>query len=77
MIDEFKSDAIINKVGGRFKLTALVQKRLGELLRGARPLIEDTEGKTMLEIVVQEIMQDKIAIDDGLSTEATEKTKKN
>ncbi len=76
MIDELKSDEIINKVGGRFKLTALVQKRLGELLRGARPLIEDTEGKTMLEIVVQEIMQDKIAIDDGLSTEATEKTGK-
>jgi DNA-directed RNA polymerase subunit omega len=77
MIDEFKSDAIIKKVGGRFRLTALVQKRLGELLRGARPLIEDTEGKTMLEIVVQEVMQDKIAIDDGLSTEATENTKKN
>ena len=77
MIDEFKSDAIIKKVGGRFKLTALVQKRLGELLRGARPLIENTEGKTMLEIVVQEIMQDKIAIDDGLTTEATENTKKN
>ncbi len=77
MIDEFKSDAIIKKVGGRFKLTALVQKRLGELLRGARPLIEDTEGKTMLEIVVQEVMQDKIGIDDGLSTEATEKTEKN
>jgi len=77
MIDEFKSEAIINKVGGRFKLTALIQKRLGELLRGARPLIEDTEGKTMLEIVVQEIMQDKIAVDDGLTTEATENTEKN
>ncbi len=77
MIDEFKSEAIINKVGGRFKLTALIQKRLGELLRGARPLIEDTEGKTMLEIVVQEIMQDKIAVDDGLTTEATESTEKN
>jgi DNA-directed RNA polymerase subunit omega len=74
MIDEFKSDAIIKKVGGRFRLTALIQKRLGELLRGARPLIEDTEGKTMLEIVVQEIMQDKITIDDGLRTEAAEDT---
>ncbi len=77
MIDEFKSEAIIKKVGGRFKLTALVQKRLGELLRGSRPLIENTEGKTMLEIVVQEIMQDKIAIDDGLTTEATKNTEKN
>jgi len=33
------------------------------LLDGARPLIEDTEGKTQLQIVVQEILQDKIAID--------------
>ncbi|MHC4173804.1 MAG: DNA-directed RNA polymerase subunit omega [Planctomycetota bacterium] len=73
MIDEFKSDAIVRKVGGRFMLTALIQKRLAELLRGARPLIEDTEGKTLLEIVVQEIMQDKIAIDDGLPAEDMEK----
>jgi len=63
MIDELKSERIINKVGGRFKLTALVQKRLGELLAGSRPLIEDARGKTMLEIVVQEILQDKIAIE--------------
>ncbi len=73
MIDEFKSDAIIKKVGGKFILTALIQKRLAELLRGSRPLIEDTEGKTLLEIVVQEIMQDKIAVDDGLPAEDMEK----
>jgi len=66
MIDELKSDEIINKVGGRFKLTALVQKRLSELLQGARPLIDNTEGMTMLEIVVQEILQDKITVDDGI-----------
>jgi len=63
MLDELKSEKIINKVGGRFKLAALVQKRMGELLQGARPLIEETEGKTMLEIVVQEILQDKITIE--------------
>ena len=76
MIDELKSDRLIKKVGGRFKLTALVQKRLGELLQGGRPLIKDTEGKTMLEIVIQEILQDKIAIDDGVSPEPAEKIKK-
>lgn len=65
MIEELKSTEIINKVGGKFKLTALVQRRLAELVEGSRPLIEDAEGKTMLEIVVQEILQDKIAIDDG------------
>jgi DNA-directed RNA polymerase subunit omega len=60
MIEELKSTNLINKVGGRFKLTALIQKRLDELVQGARPLIEDTEGKTMLEIVIQEILRDKI-----------------
>ena len=65
MLEELKSTDIINKVGGKYKLTALVQKRLGELLQGSRPLIEDTEGKTQLEIVVQEILQDKITADYG------------
>jgi len=69
MIEELKSTDLINKVGGRFKLTALVQKRLDELVQGSRPLIEDSSGKTMLEIVVQEILQDKIAVDDGLPAE--------
>jgi len=63
MIDALKDTKLVDKVGGRFKLTALIQKRLYELMQGARPLIEDTEGKTQLEIVVEEIMQDKIAID--------------
>lgn len=63
MLDELKSETIVNKVGGRFKLAALVQKRMSELLQGARPLIEDADGKTMLEIVVQEILQDKITIE--------------
>jgi DNA-directed RNA polymerase subunit omega len=77
MIDELKSDEIVNKVGGRYKLTALVQRRLAELLQGGRPLIEDPEGKTMLEIVIQEILQDKIAIDDGLPLKGAEETKKS
>ena len=63
MIEELKSTELINKVGGRFKLTALIQKRLDELVQGARPLIEDAEGKTMLEIVIQEILQDKITME--------------
>jgi len=70
MIEELKSEKIINKVGGKFKLTALVQRRLGELLQGGRPLIRNIENKTMLEIVVQEILQDKIAIDDGAPAES-------
>lgn len=63
MIDELKNTDLIYKFGGRFKLTALIQKRLQELVRGARPLIENTVGLTQLEIVIAEITQDKITID--------------
>ena len=65
MLEELKSEVIIKKVGGRFKLAALIQKRMLELLQGSRPLIENTEGRTMMEIVVQEILQDKITIDEA------------
>jgi DNA-directed RNA polymerase subunit omega len=62
MIEALKSDEIVNKMGGRFKLTALVQKRMLELMEGARPLV-DRENMTDLEVAIQEILQDKIAID--------------
>lgn len=73
MIEDLKSEVIINKVGGKFKLTALVQRRLGELMQGGRPLIKNTENKTMLEIIIQEILQDKIAIDYGPSEKSDDK----
>jgi DNA-directed RNA polymerase subunit omega len=65
MIEGLKSTDIINKVGGRFKLSTLIQKRMLEIMQGARPLIEDTEGKTTMEIVVDEILLDKITVDYG------------
>ena len=65
MIEALKSDDIVNKLGGRFKLTALIQRRLGELIEGARPLVE-REGRTDLELVIEEILQDKIAIDEDI-----------
>ena len=63
MIEAIKSEEIVNKVGGRFKLTALIQKRLVELLQGARPLVERKKGMTDMELVIQEILEDKIEID--------------
>ncbi len=75
MIEELKSTDIINKVGGRFKLSALIQKRMLEVMQGARPLIEDTEGRTTMEIVIEEIMQDKIVIDSGTGEDQVKKPK--
>ena len=63
MIEALKSEELVNKVGGRFKLVALIQKRMQELIQGGRPLIEDAEGRSLMEIVTQEILQDKIAIE--------------
>ncbi|MBX3389786.1 MAG: DNA-directed RNA polymerase subunit omega [Phycisphaeraceae bacterium] len=62
MIEALKSDGIVNKVGGRFKLCALIQRRLVQLMEGSRPLVE-RNGRTDLEIVIEEIMSDKITLD--------------
>ena len=72
MIEELKDIALADKVGGRLKLTALIQRMLKELMDGSRPLIDDTQGKTQLEIVIQEILHDKIAIDYGTDKKVEE-----
>jgi len=63
MIEALKGEEIIRKVGGRFKLTALIQKRALELMQGARALVERSPGMTDMEVAIQEILEDKIGID--------------
>jgi DNA-directed RNA polymerase subunit omega len=63
MIEALKDDSIVHKVGGRFKLTALMQRRVLEIMEGARPLIDRKPGMTDLEVVIEEILADKIGID--------------
>ena len=60
MIQDLKNEDIINKVGGRFRLTALIQKRWKQLMMGARPLIEPGR-MTPMEIAIREIIEGKIA----------------
>jgi DNA-directed RNA polymerase subunit omega len=62
MHEAFKEEDIVNKVGGRFKLSSLIQKRLVALNRGAQPLVE-LPTKDKVAIVVEEIMQNKIFLD--------------
>src|ERR1700751_746580 len=64
MLDDLKEEAIVNKVGGRFKLSTLIQKRMVALNTGARPLVEVRGGDKMA-IVIQEILQDKIYLDSS------------
>jgi len=70
MIDELREEAIVNKVGGRFKLSTLIQKRLVALNAGARALVDDKLPNKM-EVVIQEIMQDKIYLDAQMNVQVT------
>ena len=62
MLEALKSDEIVEKVGGRFKLSTLIQKRIVQLKQGSRPLV-DVQTDNMMELVMQEILQDKITLD--------------
>ncbi|MBZ0173300.1 MAG: DNA-directed RNA polymerase subunit omega [Phycisphaerales bacterium] len=61
MLEALKSDDLLAKVGGRFKLCTLIQRRLGQLMDGARPLVE-RDGRSDLELGMDEILQDKITL---------------
>jgi len=63
MLDELKEEAIVNKVGGRFKLSTLIQKRMIMLNQGYKPLVEAPRGGDRMSVVIQEILQDKIFLD--------------
>ena len=73
MLDELKEEGIVNKVGGRFKLSTLIQKRMVMLNQGARPLVEVRDGDRMT-IVIQEILQDKIYLDMSGNVQTREGT---
>jgi len=62
MLEELKEEEIVNKVGGRFKLSTLIQKRLVALKAGSRPLV-DIDADNKISIVLQEILHDKIFLD--------------
>ncbi len=73
MLEELKEELIVNKVGGRFKLSTLIQKRMIALNQGARPLV-DQRGPDKMTIVIQEIMQDKIFLDLSGNLQTSEAT---
>lgn len=70
MLDELREEEIVNKVGGRFKLSTLIQKRLVALNAGSRPLV-DLKSDNRLEVVIQEIMQNKIYLDTSNEVKVT------
>ncbi|MGA2065112.1 MAG: DNA-directed RNA polymerase subunit omega [Thermoguttaceae bacterium] len=68
MLDELREEQIVNKVGGRFKLSTLIQKRLVAINAGARPLV-DLKSANKMQIVIQEILEDKIFLDAQMNVQ--------
>jgi DNA-directed RNA polymerase subunit omega len=68
MIEELREEEIVRKVGGRFKLSTLIQKRLVALNAGARPLV-NVKSDNKIKVVIQEILQDKIYLDTELKVQ--------
>ncbi|MEC7564325.1 MAG: DNA-directed RNA polymerase subunit omega [Planctomycetota bacterium] len=71
MLEELKEEEIIEKVGGRFKLSTLIQKRIVQLRQGSRALV-DMETEDTMKLVLQEILQDKIFLDTDNTVKITE-----
>ncbi|MCL4196620.1 MAG: hypothetical protein KJZ69_03935 [Phycisphaerales bacterium] len=62
MIEALKDDELVRRVGGKFRLASMIQRRWGQLMDGARPLV-DRAGRTDLEIVIEEVRQGLLTFD--------------
>jgi DNA-directed RNA polymerase subunit omega len=62
VIERADQRQLVKQVGGVFKLCSLIQKRMRELVMGARPLVElDEEDRgDLLSIVLHEIQEGKV-----------------
>ena len=60
-MDVDRLEQLTQKVGGRFRLTALLQKRLSELVKGSPPLV-DLPSNNFFEIALREIEEGRIEL---------------
>ena len=68
---DFDQEVLMEKVGGRFKLTALVQKRMRELLLSGESMARGNSTR-LLNTIMQEIWEGKIDLESPPPQEAGE-----
>ena len=66
MIEALRHDDLMDKVGGRFKLTALIQRRWLQLLQGARPMVEVPNPRSM-----EAVLREHLTADSNHNARAT------
>ncbi len=71
MLDIETEDQLVSKVGGKIRLTALMQKRMIELKRGARALVPRDKGMTLMQVIVKEILEDRIDLSPRSEVDTT------
>ena len=63
-MDSERLEQLTQKVGGRFRLTTLLQKRMAELVRGSPPMLDvDPEiAENLFEVALREIEAGRIEL---------------
>jgi DNA-directed RNA polymerase subunit K/omega len=63
-MDSERLEKLTQKVGGRFRLTALLQKRMAELVRGSPPMleVEDAIASNLFEVALREIEAGRVEL---------------
>ena len=67
-MDVERLEVLTQKVGGRFRLTALLQKRISELVKGS-PAMVDLPSSNYFEVALCEIEEGRIALTEGAPKE--------
>jgi DNA-directed RNA polymerase omega subunit len=67
-LDYPELEALYKKLGGKYRLTVLLQRRVNELVRGSPKLIPGEQTKDFIGVALEEIKQGKISLaDDNLT----------
>lgn len=72
LMDASVLEKCVDDVGGVFKFTVLLQKRVRELVKGMTPLVAVSENMTPIDIALKEFFEDKI---DFITSEDKKKRK--
>lgn len=62
-------DKLVIKVGGKYRLVCLFQKRMRELVRGLPPLVETEGGEDLWDLAAREISEGKVELVMGEEAE--------
>gem|GEM_PF-328110 len=64
MVERVDQRQLVKQVGGVFRLCSMIQKRMRELVMGARPLVEldEQDRGDLLSIVLHEIQEGKVSV---------------